>query len=44
MGKDEQQKQQTYTDADGFLIQDQVSSSQKRKPPKHWITSWTETP
>lgn len=40
MGKD---KQQQYTDADGFLIQDNVSSSRNRKSPKHWVTSWTET-
>ncbi|KAM9346231.1 integrin alpha-3-like [Symphorus nematophorus] len=44
MGKDkQQQQQQRYTDADGFLIQDDVSSaSRNRKSPKHWVTSWTE--
>ncbi|XP_069572345.1 integrin alpha-3-like isoform X2 [Brachyistius frenatus] len=41
VGKDSQQQQ--YTSADGFLIQDQVSSSRKGKSPKRWVTSWTET-
>lgn len=41
MGKDDLQQQ--HMDADGFLIQDQVSSCRNRKSPKHWVTSWTET-
>ncbi|XP_049925620.1 integrin alpha-3-like isoform X2 [Epinephelus moara] len=40
MGKDEQQQR---TDADGFLIQVNATSSRNRKSPKHWVTSWTET-
>nr|XP_020477319.1 integrin alpha-3-like [Monopterus albus] len=39
MGKNKQQ----YTDSDGFLIQEHVSSYRNRKSPKHWVTSWTET-
>ncbi|XP_058509967.1 integrin alpha-3-like isoform X3 [Solea solea] len=31
-------KQQQHKDADGFLIQGHAPS-----PPKHWLTSWTET-
>ncbi|TMS01757.1 Integrin alpha-6 [Larimichthys crocea] len=40
MGKHEQQQ---FMDTDGFLIQDNISSSRNRKSPKHWVTSWTET-
>lgn len=38
MGKDDQQQQ--YTDADGFLIQNQ---GRNRRAQKQWVTSWTET-
>ncbi|KAM4598215.1 LOW QUALITY PROTEIN: integrin alpha-3-like, partial [Polymixia lowei] len=36
-------KEQRYTNSDGFLIQDDITSSKNRKQKKHWVTSWTET-
>ncbi|KAM3598870.1 uncharacterized protein V6R79_023729 [Siganus canaliculatus] len=41
MGKDG--KQNSYTDSDGFLIQDHDASSRNTESPKNWITSWAET-
>lgn len=40
LGKD---KQQQYTDPDGFLIRGHASLSENSNSPKHWVTSWTET-
>lgn len=38
MGNTEQ-----HVDDDGFLIQEQVTSTQNRKIQKHWVTIWTES-
>ncbi|XP_076023646.1 integrin alpha-3-like [Genypterus blacodes] len=42
LGKEDQK---CYTDSNGFLIQDDITSStnRKRQTPKHWVTMWTET-
>ncbi|KAM4535468.1 integrin alpha-3-like isoform 1-T1 [Fundulus diaphanus] len=42
VGNTEQQQQQHMND-DGFLIQDQVTSTRNRKSQKHWVTIWTES-
>ncbi|XP_016533428.1 integrin alpha-3-like isoform X1 [Poecilia formosa] len=38
MGNTEQ-----HVDDDGFLIQEQVTSTQNQKIQKHWVTIWTES-